>query len=332
MSSPTTSDERNPVEAQGEESADRKRRGEPASAEDCAEAHPGPADEILGLFPALMTMETLGGDASSDTSAMTRAAESPPGGGTTPDRLGEYRILREIGRGGMGVVYEAEQESLGRRVALKVLPGHRLADARRVRRFEREARSAARLHHTNIVPVFGVGQHDGVHFYVMQFIDGQGLDVILEKLRPLRTARSHQAAGQGTVRQTPRGRAAADLARSLATGRFAAKRDGNDPSGLGGASTPSDLSPERPDPEPRPSESATPGPGTRSDISRLSETGAASPRGWRGSASRLPMPWRTRTHRGSSIATSSRRTCSWIEMATPGSPTSAWPRPPRPTT
>ena len=58
--------------------------------------------------------------------------------------------LREIGRGGMGVVYEAEQESLGRRVALKVLPGHLLADAKQVRRFQREARSAARLHHTNM--------------------------------------------------------------------------------------------------------------------------------------------------------------------------------------
>jgi serine/threonine protein kinase len=273
VSSPTTSDERNPDEARGEEAVDRKRRGGPASAEEYAQAHSELADEILGLFPALMSLETLGGDGSSNTSATTRVDESPECGGTTPGRLGEYRILREIGHGGMGVVYEAEQESLGRRVALKVLPGRRLADARQARRFEREARSAARLHHTNIVPVFGVGQHDGVHFYVMQFIDGQGLDVILEELRPLRTAHPHPEAGQGTVRQTPEAREAADLARSLATGRFAAERDGNDPSGLGGASTPSDLSPERPDPESRPSGSATPGPGTQSGISRLSETG-----------------------------------------------------------
>jgi serine/threonine protein kinase len=76
------------------------------------------------------------------------------------DQLGDYRILREIGRGGMGVVYEAEQVSLGRRVALKVLPPQMVRDFKRKHRFEREARSAARLHHTNIVPVFGVGEHD----------------------------------------------------------------------------------------------------------------------------------------------------------------------------
>ena len=223
MSSPTTSGERNAVEALAEEFLDRKRRGELATAEDYAEAHPDLADEILGLFPALLTMETLGSDASSCKSSVTTVAESPAGGSTTPGRLGEYRILREIGRGGMGVVYEAEQESLGRRVALKVLPGHLVADAKRVRRFQREARSAARLHHTNIVPVFGVGQHDGTHFYVMQFIEGHGLDVILEELRQLRSGAFAPGSRSGTVRQTPKGREAADLARSLASGRFASE-------------------------------------------------------------------------------------------------------------
>jgi serine/threonine protein kinase len=103
--------------------------------------------------------------------------------------LGDYRILREIGRGGMGVVYEAEQESLCRHVALKVLPGHALLDPRQVARFHREARAAARLHHTNIVPVFGVGQQDGLHYYVMQFIPGQSLDAVLDELRRLRRSR-----------------------------------------------------------------------------------------------------------------------------------------------
>jgi tetratricopeptide (TPR) repeat protein len=96
--------------------------------------------------------------------------------------LGDYRILREIGRGGMGIVYEAEQLSLHRRVALKVMVGPHRIDAPSRERFEREARSAARLHHTNIVPVFEVGQDGDVCFYVMQFIDGIGLDALIAHL------------------------------------------------------------------------------------------------------------------------------------------------------
>jgi WD40 repeat protein/serine/threonine protein kinase len=83
----------------------------------------------------------------------------------------------------MGVVYEAEQVSLGRHVALKVMPQALRLDATRKARFEREARAAAKLHHTNIVPVFGVGEHDGLPYYVMQLIDGRGLDVVLLELR-----------------------------------------------------------------------------------------------------------------------------------------------------
>src|SRR5262245_62737207 len=93
---------------------------------------------------------------------------------TRLERLGEYHILREVGRGGMGIVYEAEQESLGRHVALKVLPAAVL-DPRQRERFRREARAAARLHHSNIVPAHGVGEHDGLQYYVMQLIQGQGL-------------------------------------------------------------------------------------------------------------------------------------------------------------
>ena len=86
----------------------------------------------------------------------------------------------------MGVVYEAEQVSLGRHVALKVLPGGLLRDARALERFRREARAAARLHHTNIVPVFEVGQDGDVLYFTMQFIQGQGLDVVVEELKLLR--------------------------------------------------------------------------------------------------------------------------------------------------
>ena len=110
-------------------------------------------------------------------------------------QLGEYLLLREIGRGGMGVVYEAVQQSLGRHVALKVLAGGELSGSSHLERFRREARAAARLHHTNIVPVFGVGEQGGVHYYAMQFIQGQGLDAIFdERIRRLRLQVADHAA------------------------------------------------------------------------------------------------------------------------------------------
>ena len=109
-----------------------------------------------------------------------------------PERLGDYVLLRRIGSGGMGVVYEAIQESLGRHVALKTLPYHQLGDATRLERFRREARAAARLHHTHIVPVFGVGEHDGLHYYIMQFIRGQGLDSVLREVKRLRREQNEE--------------------------------------------------------------------------------------------------------------------------------------------
>ncbi|MBY0231029.1 MAG: serine/threonine protein kinase, partial [Gemmataceae bacterium] len=97
--------------------------------------------------------------------------------------LGDFRLLREIGRGGMGVVYEAEQISLGRRVALKVLPVAATLDSRQMQRFENEARAAAHLHHGHIVPVFAVGRERGVPYYAMQYIEGRSLATVLDGLR-----------------------------------------------------------------------------------------------------------------------------------------------------
>nr|WP_303652931.1 protein kinase [Paludisphaera mucosa] len=96
-------------------------------------------------------------------------------------------MLREVGRGGMGVVYEAEQVSLGRRVALKVLAPWLRASPHQVQRFLREAKSAARLQHPDIVPIFGVGEHEGRHYYAMQFISGHGLDRVLDDVRRLKS-------------------------------------------------------------------------------------------------------------------------------------------------
>jgi eukaryotic-like serine/threonine-protein kinase len=139
------------------EFADRFRRGERPSLTEYNGKHPELAAEIRDLFPALV-IEQFGSVAGPATGPHTQTAisESP-----APRQLGEYRILREVARGGMGIVYEAVQESLGRHVALKVLQFQILADANHPERFRREAQAAARLHHTNIVPVFGVGEHGG---------------------------------------------------------------------------------------------------------------------------------------------------------------------------
>jgi eukaryotic-like serine/threonine-protein kinase len=98
-------------------------------------------------------------------------------------QIGDYRIVREVGRGGMGVVYEAHQASLNRRVALKILPFAAVLDQRQIARFRNEAQAAAQLHHPHIVPVFAVGQEHGVYYYAMQYIDGKSLETAIHELR-----------------------------------------------------------------------------------------------------------------------------------------------------
>ena len=98
-------------------------------------------------------------------------------------QIGDYKIVREIGRGGMGVVYEALQVSLGRRVALKLLPFAAVLDQRQIARFQNEAQAAAQLHHPHIVPVYSIGSDRGTYFYSMQFIDGQSLEHVIAGLQ-----------------------------------------------------------------------------------------------------------------------------------------------------
>ncbi|WP_145279392.1 serine/threonine-protein kinase [Tautonia plasticadhaerens] len=208
-----------------EEFAARYRRGERPSLQEYIDRCPELAEEIRGMFPALVEVEQAELD-------VHRAADpATPPGRPAPAQLGDFRILREIGHGGMGVVYEAEQVSLGRHVALKLLPPQGTRDPDQRRRFEREARAAARLHHTNIVPVFGVGEHAGTPYYAMQFIRGSGLDKVLDELKRLHDgtpASTVNAAGRGAPR---RDAPAAAVARSLWTGRF-------EPGGTGGESVP----------------------------------------------------------------------------------------------
>lgn len=161
------------------EFVDRYRKGERPTIADYAEKYPELADEIRDLFPTIAQMEGL--KIQADQEDRQAANDANPQSGTIAGelkltQLGDFRIIREIGRGGMGVVYEAEQTSLKRIVAVKVLPLLSLLKPELAQRFEREARTAAQLHHTNIVPVFGFGQFRGFHYYVMQLIEGIGLD------------------------------------------------------------------------------------------------------------------------------------------------------------
>lgn len=168
--------ERDPFELLAAEFTDRCRCGQRPSIDEYARRHPKLAEEIRELFPTIAAIEQA------KSASPGQSNGGPVRGGLHLERLGDFRIIRELGRGGMGIVYEAEQESLGRRVALKVLPQQLLLDTQQLERFEREARTAAGLHHTNIVPIFGVGQHEGYHFIVMQYIRGVGLDVVLREL------------------------------------------------------------------------------------------------------------------------------------------------------
>ncbi len=166
-----------------EEFAARFRRGERPALKEYTDRYPELAEEIREFFPALVKVERAKGLRKEDDDEDRRESASvhPP-----LYQVGDYRILREIGHGGMGVVYEAEQISLGRRVALKLLPRHVAGDPRILERFRREARAAARLHHTNIVPVFEVGREGEICYYAMQFIQGQSLDLVYDEIRRLR--------------------------------------------------------------------------------------------------------------------------------------------------
>ena len=168
-------------DALAREFSERYRRGGADNLNDGADPRPEMPSEVYKACPERTEVERI---EESGHKAGYPAGPSPEA--PILRRVGDYRILREVGRGGMGVVYEAEQVSLGRRVALKVIPRHRAGDQKALERFRREARAAARLHHTNIVPVFETGQDGDVVYYAMQFIHGQGLDTIIEQIAGIR--------------------------------------------------------------------------------------------------------------------------------------------------
>ena len=139
------------------------------------ERYPELAVEIRDAFAAMFLIHELAPFSDPATPNAMRSS--------CPRKLGEYQIIREIGRGGMGIVYEAAQESLNRRVAVKILPQTTVFDDDLIKRFHREAKAAGGLHHKNIVPVFGVGQENNLHFYVMQLIEGIALSELLADMQ-----------------------------------------------------------------------------------------------------------------------------------------------------
>jgi len=236
----TSGSGRDPVEQLLESFLARWRRGERPSPEEYAARCPERADEIRELFPALVEMEQLKPADAAATGSLDRPSPQPEPAirpAPHPERLGDYRILQVVGEGGMGVVYQAEHESLKSRVALKVMHPRFRADRESLRRFQTEARSAARLHHTNIVPVFDFGEQDGICYYAMQYIDGVGLNDVLDDVCRLRSAADGASrdgtGGKGDNQSTESvdGPVSA-VAHGLLTGRFAtgpATPGGSDP-------------------------------------------------------------------------------------------------------
>lgn len=174
-------DDRDPIEVLADEYLQRRASGENVTIDDYALQHPELADDIRDVFAALEAMNSL------STEWKKTVVEPQRAGPNLPFQLGDFLLERQIGRGGMGIVYEAEHTSLRRRVAVKILRMVSLNTDKDIQRFHNEAQAAARLHHTNIVPVFDFGEAAGYHFIAMQLIQGDGLDVVVEHLRMQRS-------------------------------------------------------------------------------------------------------------------------------------------------
>ncbi|MEZ6059688.1 MAG: serine/threonine-protein kinase [Planctomycetaceae bacterium] len=163
--------------------------------------HPQYEDRLRELLPCLRAMTGLP-NLEIRTTDLARNCSSNPDGVerlAAYTTLGDFLLLRELGRGGMGIVYEAEQVSLARRVALKVLPFGSLSDQMRLRRFRNEAYAAAQLSHPNIVDVYGIGSHDDRHFIAMRFVDGANLARVLRTDLPDRTSECRGTQPHGTT-------------------------------------------------------------------------------------------------------------------------------------
>jgi serine/threonine protein kinase len=180
---PTESIERHPFEELADEFVLKLRGGQSPSIEHYAHAYPEHAAMIRSVFPSLMIVEKVSAKVTNDSISPTLGTTGSDPTQFVPKAFDDFEILQCIGQGGMGVVYEAIQGSLQRRVALKVIHAQASASPRSRERFRREAESAAGLHHTNIVPVYGSGEDHGLQYYAMQLIHGSTLADVIVSLR-----------------------------------------------------------------------------------------------------------------------------------------------------
>ncbi|MFM7055679.1 MAG: serine/threonine-protein kinase [Planctomycetota bacterium] len=141
--------------------------------EEAIRLHPDLEQDLRELIATAQMADDLALLHSVSLSDTIRQPQRPPGRGSAVGSfVGEYEIQGEIGRGGMGVVYRAWQQSLQRTVALKMIPNAAFASSHDIARLRIEALAAARLQHPNIVPVYDVGEQDGQPWFSMQFVDG----------------------------------------------------------------------------------------------------------------------------------------------------------------
>ncbi len=154
-----------------EELTQRLRSGGKVSIDDAVAEFPAYADDIRELWTTLLLTEDL----ATGISELDSVYEEPPFAPPVPKRVGDYELGKELGRGGMGVVFEARQVSLGRHVAVKMILRGEFASPAELARFRAEAESAARLEHPNIVAIYEVGEHEGQPYFSMQHVPGTTL-------------------------------------------------------------------------------------------------------------------------------------------------------------
>ncbi len=188
-------EDRDPVDVLADSYANRIRDGEDPSLDEYVQDHPELETAIRAVFPTIRKMEIASQErmSSVSNSGGTSHFDLPP-----QEQIGDFRIVRTLGRGGMGIVYQALQISLQRQVALKVISPAISNSPKQLERFKREAATAARLHHTNIVPVFGSGEDNNTHYYAMQLIDGIPLH---EAVHNIRESRSFRLETQSTINE-----------------------------------------------------------------------------------------------------------------------------------